>query len=128
MTCLSETRKNQTAHLWPDRVRSLARVGICLLAFFSAQACHQTTKPSAPPVTTITVIDQGWTNTGYQDRLNEVADFTRQTGIRVEFLPGPESAADQVATWRKLLQSGGKVPGGYVIDVIWPGVLADQLL
>ena len=128
MICPCRSRPTHVSGSRRDRVRSLARAAICLLAFFSAQACHQATKPSAPPVTTVTVIDQGWTNTDYQDRLNEVAEFTRQTGIRVEFLPGPESAADQVATWRKLLESGGKVPDVYVIDVIWPGVLADQLL
>ena len=76
----------------------------------------------------MTVIDEGWSSSDYQGRLNEVADFTRQTGIRVEFLPGPEAAAEQLATSRKLLESGAKVPDVYVIDVIWPGVLADHLL
>src|ERR1700751_1786563 len=126
MRCLCRTHQTHLSGSWLRHVRSCARAGIGLLLFFGAQACHKASPP--PPVTTVTVIDQGWTNTDYQDRLNEVAEFTRQTGIRVEFLPGPESAADQVATWRKLLQSGGKVPDVYVIDVIWPGVLADYLL
>jgi trehalose/maltose transport system substrate-binding protein len=46
----------------------------------------------------------------------------------VEFLPAPETAAEQLATWRKLLESGAKVPDVYGIDVIWPGILADNLL
>jgi trehalose/maltose transport system substrate-binding protein len=46
----------------------------------------------------------------------------------VEFLPGPEAAAEQLAMWRKLLESGAKVPDVYVIDVIWPGILADDLV
>lgn len=33
-----------------------------------------------------------------------------------------------MATLRKLLESGAKVPDVYVIDVIWPGILADHLL
>jgi trehalose/maltose transport system substrate-binding protein len=90
------------------------------------QACNKTS-PSAP-LKTVTVIDQGWSSSDYQSRLNEVAEFTRQTGIRVEFLPGPEAAAEQLATSRKLLESGAKVPDVYVVDVIWPGVLADHLL
>jgi trehalose/maltose transport system substrate-binding protein len=90
------------------------------------QACNKTS-PSAP-LKTVTVIDQGWSSSDYQGRLNEVAEFTRQTGIRVEFLPGPEAAAEQLATSRKLLESGAKVPDVYVVDVIWPGVLADHLL
>jgi len=98
-------------------------IGLLVLV---APACH-TTSPSAT-VKTVTLIDQGWSSSDYQGRLNEVAEFTRQTGIRVEFLPGPEGAAEQLATWRKLLESGTKVPDVYVIDVIWPGVLADHLL
>lgn len=126
MRCLCRTHQTHLSGSWLSHVGSCARAGIGLLLFFGAQACHKASPPA--PVTTVTVIDQGWTNTDYQDRLNEVAEFTRQTGIRVEFLPGPESAADQVATWRKLLESGAKVPDVYVIDVIWPGVLSDYLL
>jgi trehalose/maltose transport system substrate-binding protein len=91
-----------------------------------AASCSK--RNQATDAVTVTVIDQGWANSDYQGRLNEVAEFTRQTGIRVEFLPGPEAAAEQVATWRKLLESGAKVPDVYVIDVIWPEVLADYLV
>ena len=91
------------------------------------QAC-QKTSPS-PSVKTLTLIDQAWSSREYQRRLNEaLAQFTRQTGIRVEFLPAPETAADQLATFRELLESGAKVPDVYGIDVIWPGILADNLL
>jgi trehalose/maltose transport system substrate-binding protein len=90
------------------------------------QACHRTSQPA--PVITLTLIDQGWPSSGYQGRLDEVADFTRQTGIRVEFLPGPETAAEQLETYRKLLEQGAKVPDVYGVDVIWPGILADNLV
>jgi len=108
-------------------VRSFAHGGVCLLVLLVMQACHKT-NPSAP-VTTITLIDQAWSSREYQRRVNEeLALFTRQTGIRVEFLPAPETAAEQLATWRKLLEGGAKVPDVYGIDVIWPGTLADNLL
>jgi len=35
---------------------------------------------------------------------------------------------EQLATWRRLLEGGGAVPDVYGIDVIWPGILADNLL
>ena len=35
---------------------------------------------------------------------------------------------EQLATWRKLLDSGAQSPDVYAIDVIWPGILADNLL
>ena len=46
----------------------------------------------------------------------------------MEFLPAPETTAEQLATYRKLLEGGAKVPDVYGIDVIWPGILADNLL
>jgi trehalose/maltose transport system substrate-binding protein len=121
------TRENRISGSCLSRVRRLAHGGACVLVFFGMQACHKIS-PSTP-VTTLTLIDQAWSSREYQRRLNEeLARFTRQTGIRVEFLPAPETAAEQLATWRKLLESGAKVPDVYGIDVIWPGTLADDLL
>jgi trehalose/maltose transport system substrate-binding protein len=80
-------------------------------------------------VKTLTLIDQAWSSREYQRRLNEeLARFTQQTGIQVEFLPAPETAAEQLAMIRKQLEGGKKVPDVYGIDVIWPGILADNLL
>src|SRR6201988_4876586 len=78
---------------------------VCILVVFAGQACHDS-EPT--PAKTLTVIDQGWiAGTDYQHRLNEaVANFTRQTGISVEFLPAPETALEQIATWHKLLEGG----------------------
>jgi trehalose/maltose transport system substrate-binding protein len=46
----------------------------------------------------------------------------------VKLLPAPETAADILATYRRLLEAGAKVPDVYAIDVIWPRILADNLL
>jgi trehalose/maltose transport system substrate-binding protein len=74
-------------------------------------------------------MEQSWFLVDYQDRLNgELAQFTGQTGIRVKVLPAPETAADILATYRRFLEAGAKVPDVYAIDVIWPGTLADNLL
>ena len=78
---------------------------------------------------TLTLLDQSWADKGTQRHLNEeLGLFTKQTGIRVQVLPAPEGAVEQLATWRKLLESGAEVPDVYAIDVIWPGILADNLL
>ena len=78
----------------------------------------------------LTLIDQGWwVDKESRDRLNEeLRLFTNESGIRVEVLPAPESAVEQLATWRKLLEGGATVPDVYAVDVIWPGILADHLL
>ncbi len=120
------TRENRISSSWLGHVRRFAPGGVCLLVCLVMQACHKTS-PSAPPVT-LTLIDQGWLRSNYQGRLGEIAEFTRQTGIRVEFLPGPETAAEQLAAYRKMLENGAKVPDVYTIDVIWPGILAENLL
>src|SRR5579864_7177439 len=121
------TRENRVSGSWVGRARRFAHGGVCLLLFFVMQACHKTSPPE--PVKTLTLMDQTWVSRDYQRRLNgELAQFTRQTGIRVEFLPGPETTTEQLATYRKLLEAGAKVPDIYGIDVIWPGILADNLL
>jgi trehalose/maltose transport system substrate-binding protein len=62
-------------------------------------------------------------------RLNEYLGlFTTQTGIQVQVISGPETATAQLITWQKLLQSRPAAPDVYAIDVIWPGLLADNLL
>jgi trehalose/maltose transport system substrate-binding protein len=121
------TRENRISGSCLSHVRRFAHGAVCLLGFFVMQACHKTS-PSAP-VTTLTLMDQTWVSRDYQRRLNgELALFTRQTGIRVEFLPAPETTTQQLATYRKLLESGSKIPDVYGIDVIWSGILADNLL
>lgn len=101
---------------------------VCTLPLvFFASGCHSS-GPGAPKVT-LTLIDQNWVEKEYQLRLKEqLAEFTRQSGVLVEVLPAPEAAVEQLATWRKLLESGSKVPDVYGIDVIWPGILANDLL
>jgi trehalose/maltose transport system substrate-binding protein len=75
----------------------------------------------------LTVIDQGWLASG--PRLTpEVEEFTRETGIRVQIMPAPEGAVEQLATWRGLLDSHAEAPDVYAVDVIWPRLLADGLI
>jgi trehalose/maltose transport system substrate-binding protein len=75
----------------------------------------------------LTVIDQGWLASG--PRLTpEVEQFTRETGIRVQIMPAPEGAVEQLAAWRGLLDSHAEAPDVYAVDVIWPRLLADGLI
>ena len=121
----SRTREEARRRIRQSTRRAVLGI-VCFILTIGGESCSKRNQPT--DAVTITLIDQGWASSNYQGRLNEVAEFTRQTGIRVEFLPGPEAAAEQVATWRKLLESGAKVPDVYVIDVIWPGILADYLV
>jgi trehalose/maltose transport system substrate-binding protein len=123
--------RKRVVNSWVPRVgRVLLRfvVGlVCILFVFAGEACHE----SEPrPAKALTVIDQGWiAGTDYRHRLNEaVANFTRQTGISVEFLPAPETTLEQIATWHKLLEGGANGPDVYGMDVIFPAIFADDFL
>ena len=98
-----------------------------MLAVMTAQGCRESSK--SPAGLTLTLIHQSWVDRDSQRLLNEeLQQFTNRSGIRVEVLPAPETAVEQLATWRKLLESEASVPDVYAIDVIWPGILANELL
>ena len=93
----------------------------------TAQGCRESSR--SPAGVTLTLIHQSWIDRDSQRLLNEeLQQFTNPNGIRVEIFPGPETAVEQLATWRKLLESEASVPDVYAIDVIWPGILANELL
>jgi len=97
-------------------------VGLVLIA---EPGCH-TADRSAPGII-LTLIDQGWPRSA--PRLDpELEEFTRQTGIRVQIMPAPEGAVEQLATWRELLDSRAEAPDVYAIDIIWPRLLADSFI
>lgn len=99
---------------------------LCILPFvIFALGCHS--PGGRPSGITLTLIDQGWPGSG--PRLgSELEEFRKETGIRVQILPAPETALEQLATWRELLGSRAEAPDVYAIDTIWPKVLADDLL
>ena len=50
------------------------------------------------------MIDQGWFDKEIRDARDlELRQFTHETGIRVDVLPAPESAVEQIVLWKKLL-------------------------
>src|SRR5437764_1721010 len=89
--------------------------------------CNQST-PKHDQVS-LTIIDQGWFDKEIRDaRDRELRQFTQETGIRVDVLPAPESAVEQIALWKSLLVNARNAPDVLGIDVIWPALLADELL
>jgi trehalose/maltose transport system substrate-binding protein len=93
----------------------------------TAQGCRESSNPAAG--ITITLIHQLWSDKGSQQRMSETLQtFTARSGIRVEVLPAPEPAVEQLATWRSLLAGRASVPDVYGIDVVWPEILADEFV
>jgi trehalose/maltose transport system substrate-binding protein len=97
---------------------------IVLLLLF-LQGC---TKPSVHEPVTLTLLEE-WTNKRFSEaRQQELQQFTRETGIRVSLLPSPESARQKLVLWRELLGTGAAGPDVYGLDVIWPGMLAENFV
>ena len=112
--------------LLPVVLRQLLVACIFLVVLFTSN-CHNASRNISG--VTLTLIDQSWAVKDFQYRLHEeLGQFTAQTGIQVQVLPAPEAAIEQLSMWRKLLEGGAKVPDVYGVDVIWPGILADNLV
>jgi|HubBroStandDraft_4_1064222.scaffolds.fasta_scaffold08674_3 trehalose/maltose transport system substrate-binding protein len=100
-------------------------ISVCVL--FLLSGCQRPAAPASD--VTVTLIDQSWLDKEYQDRrTEEISEFTRETGIHVKVLPSSEAPVEQLSTWKSLLGSEAKIPDVYAVDVIWPKILADNLI
>jgi trehalose/maltose transport system substrate-binding protein len=86
-------------------------------------------REAAPPVTLVLLDIGPWGNREYAEWGQRAREgFTRESGIVVKRLTAPESADDQLAFERRFLESRASTPDVYMIDTIWPGMLAEHLL
>ena len=100
---------------------------LAALTLLAEQGCRKFVQPASE--VTLVLMDESWLNSEFQGgRREELNQFTKETGIRVEQLPAPEGAVEQLDMCRRLLESGARAPDVLSIDVIWPGILADNLL
>ena len=95
---------------------------------------------------TVTILDPEWSqpevlpemagNNGGQKssvpsrarQTGETERFVRETGIRVEHLPSPETSLGQLDLARKLLRERSTSPDLLGVDVIWPQIIDEYLL
>jgi len=111
---------------WP-RATKTATIVCTFLFSLMLHGEHPTSKE---PVT-ITFVDPEWSHDLTEHTLlvdERLKDFTQQTGIGVKHLPTPETALDQLDLVRKLLRQENSGPDVYGVDVIWPGVLSEELI
>ncbi len=110
-------------------LRSMKTAGIVCTFLFSL-ILHGDQPSSKEPVT-VTFVDPEWSHDLNDKTLiadDRLKDFTQQTGIGVKHLPTPETALDQLDLVRKLLRQQSTSPDVDGVDVIWPGVLSEELL
>ena len=105
---------------WCSQSGKIGRPICAALFVLLLESC---TKPAVHEPVTLTLLEE-WTNKPYSEaRQQELQQFTRESGIRVNLLPSPESAQQKLALWKELLNSGASGPDVYAIDVIWSRIL-----
>jgi trehalose/maltose transport system substrate-binding protein len=110
-------------------LRSTKTAGIVCTFLFSL-ILHGDQRSSKEPVT-VTFVDPEWSKDLTERTLiadDRLKDFTQQTGIAVKHLPTPETTLDQLDLVRKLLRQESTSPDVDGVDVIWPGVLSEELM
>lgn len=54
--------------------------------------------------------------------------FTENTGIRVDFLSGPESMTERLELYHRYLGAKSSTPDVYYVDVTWPAELGNEMI
>src|SRR5215475_4035024 len=98
-------------------------LAVCL----SSVGCNRASgdPPARPPVITF----MGWGPAIQRELSMDLGvfdQFTDKTGIRVDFISGPESMTERLELYRRYLRAHSSTPDVYYIDVVWPAVLAEQ--
>jgi trehalose/maltose transport system substrate-binding protein len=114
---------------WVGRSPAIMVAGMLGIVLIGCRlgGCHSSSKSPL----TLTFLDPEWShdsrerNESHEELLLE---FTQKTGIRVTHLPAPETAPAQLALAWDLLRKGSPTPDVYGIDVIWPGILDENLI
>lgn len=123
---------DQLRNCWANRGSRLAHrrreaIAAAVLFWLLYSLCACGAKKS-PPVT-VTVLDPEWAQPDVSRKVMEARErFTRQTGIRVEHTPLPDTSFGQLDMARKLLSQHNASPDALSVDIIWPKILDEYLL
>jgi trehalose/maltose transport system substrate-binding protein len=111
--------------VWSNSGKTAPPVCVVLLAFLLNGCTHQSVhEPIA-----LTFVDLQWASKQHvEEYQQELKQFTRETGIQVNFPPSPESTLEQLALRQELLKTGAAGPDVYTIDIIWPGTLNEYFV
>lgn len=112
-----------------DKVLCAVVLGLLLLFFLVVAACDRAAPPASSEPVTITFI--GWGPTAFIELVTSrkiLERFAQETGIRVKFIPGPESATQRLQLYSEALAKKSSTPDVYYVDSVWPAVLGDHLI
>jgi trehalose/maltose transport system substrate-binding protein len=110
--------------MFPTRREVIA--GLCSTFLECLPGCNR----AKPEPVTITYMDPEWSHDRSQRRFfseGVLRQFEKETGIKVQHLPAPETSEGQLKLTEELLAEKD-TPDVLGIDVIWSGLLDDGLL
>jgi len=100
----------------------------CSVLLCALTSCNLTHQQRSAPVT-IRIIGSGpLTLRQLEMRPDAFSKFTQETGILVEYIPGPESSTERLGLYQRTLGRQSTTPDVYLIDAVWPAILAEDLV
>jgi trehalose/maltose transport system substrate-binding protein len=101
---------------------------LCGLFVMALADCRSAPSTEQTQPVTVTFLGWGPVTTGRLSRdESSFSRFTQKTGIRVHYIPGPETSTETLEMYLHSLKSKPATPDVYLIDVVWPGILAEHL-
>jgi trehalose/maltose transport system substrate-binding protein len=101
----------------------------CAMGIMAVNGCRS--KPADTAAQPVTITYLGWGPATLSELTTDqtvLSQFTRETGIQVKFIVGPESVTERLQLYLDALQRKSSTPDVLYTDVVWPGVLAEYVL
>jgi trehalose/maltose transport system substrate-binding protein len=109
------------------KLRGLLFCGFAFVPLLQAGCNSRPTANQTQPVT-LRYIGSGPTTLRELGlRADAFSKFTQQTGLKVEYIPGPETSTERLELYLRTLESKSSTPDVYLVDMVWPGILAEHL-
>jgi len=122
-------RSVQITAALPHTARGCAALLVCGLFVSTMLSCDSRPSDQAAQPVTITFVGWGPASVNESETARAViADFSRKTGIQVRYVAGPESMTDRLQLYLHWLEKKSPTPDVYYLDVVWPGLLADEMI
>ena len=111
------------------RARKWCFPSLLVVSFLLSAGCNRTSSDNSPAAPVITFI--GWGPSTQRELSTDETvfeEFRQKTGVRVDFIPGPESMTERLELYHRYLESKQSTPDVFYMDVVWPALLANEML
>ena len=122
-------RRGLKAPQVPLLTKKLCTLGVLLACLFLPAGCKSPSAKTSPSPLVITFI--GWGPATQRELSMDPTifeQFTQQSGIRVDFISGPESMTERLELYHRYFGAKSSTPDVYYIDVVWPSLLVDEMV